>query len=127
MTARRCCDCLLLALLLSGCAMKWEVQKAPAADVIKFSEGEDYLVTRTNGAQVELHKVVVEHDSLIGVEKDDPTGPALNARQAIALTEIRSIAVRKPDGVATTFWVSLAGVVAVGLAFGALMAGTVRW
>ena len=46
----------------------------------------------------------------------------MKARLGIALTDIRSIAVRKPDGVATTFWVSLAGVFAVTLAFGALMA-----
>ncbi len=62
--------------MLSGCATKWEVQNAPAAEVIKFSDDDDYLVTRTNGDQLQLHQVRVEHDSLIGVEKDDPTGPA---------------------------------------------------
>lgn len=120
MNARRSCRCLLTALALSGCATRWEVQKAPAADVIRFSDGDDYLVTRGNGAQVVLRAAMVEHDSLIGVQKDEPTGPAVNARLAIALTDVRSIAVRKPDGVATTFWVSLAGVFAVLLAFGAI-------
>ena len=61
--------------MLSGCATKWEVQTAPAADVIKFSDDDDYLVTRTNGAQVECAERRVEHDSLMGMEKDEPTGP----------------------------------------------------
>ena len=69
MIARRCWGRLLTVLALSGCATRWEVQRAPAADVIEFSEGDDYLVTRTNGTQVELREVSVTHDSLIGVEE----------------------------------------------------------
>jgi hypothetical protein len=121
MTATHRCATLFVLLALTGCATKWEVQKAPAADVLKFSDGDACLVTRVSGAQVELREARVDHDSLIGVKKDEATGPAENARLAIALTDVRSIAVRKPDGVATTFWVSLAGVFAVMLAFGALM------
>jgi len=71
-------------LALTGCATKWEVQKAPAADVIKFSDGDAYLVTRASGTQVELREARVEHDSVIGVKKDEATGPAENARLAIA-------------------------------------------
>ena len=122
MNAQRCSECLLLALLMSGCAMKWEIQQAPVADVIKFSESDDYLVTRTNGVQVELQKVVVEQDSLIGVEKDDPTGPALRVRVAIPLADVKAIAVRKPDGVATTFWVATASVFVMLLVLGTIIA-----
>jgi hypothetical protein len=117
MSARRFRGCLLAAVALSGCATKWEVQKAPAADVITFSDGGDYLVTRTNGEQMQLREVRMEKDSLIGVKKDEPTGPAVNARLAIAVSDIRSIAIRKPDGVATTFWVATAGVFAVFVTF----------
>lgn len=126
MSARRFRGCLLATVVLSGCATKWEVQKAPAADVIKFSDDDDYLVTRTNGVQLQLRNARVEHDSLIGVEKDDPSGPSVNARRAIALTDVRSMAVRKPDGVATTFWVATAGVFAVFVTFVALWSGAYR-
>ena len=111
---------LLAMLALSGCASKWEVQNAPAADVIKYSERDDYLVTQTSGRQVELRHVSVERDSLIGQVKDDPSGPAIHARLAIALADVKSIAVRKPDGVATTFWVAAVGVTAVVITFFAL-------
>lgn len=121
MSAARRGACLLAMLLLAGCATKWEVQHAPAAEVIEFSDGDEYLVTRTSGAQVQLREAKVERDSLIGVETDDPTGPALNARRAIALTDIRSIAVRKPDGVAATFWIAAVGTLVVALAIGALL------
>jgi hypothetical protein len=36
-------------------------------------KGSAYLVTRNNGGQVELHDARVERDSLIGLEKDDPS------------------------------------------------------
>lgn len=123
MIARRYGRCLLLSLALSGCATRWEVQNAPAADIVKFSDGEDYLVTRTNGEEMQLREVRIEKDSLIGVKKDEPNDPAVNARLAIAVTDIRSIAVRKPDGVATTFWVATAGVFAVFVTFVAMLSG----
>ena len=113
--------CALLAMLaLSGCASKWEVQHAPPADVIKYSDGDDYLVVLTNGRQVELRDAQVNRDSLIGQLKDDPSGPATNARLAIALTDVKSIAVRKPDGVATTFWVATVGVIVLVISLAAL-------
>lgn len=113
--------CLLALLALAGCATKWVVQDAPAAEVIAFNDGDDYLVTRKNGDQLQLHQVRVERDSLFGVEKDDPTGPARNAQRAIALGDIRSIAVRKSDGVAMTFWIVLAGIGVGVLAFTAFI------
>jgi len=116
------CWCLFAILVLPGCASKWEVRNAPPADVIQYDEGSAYLVTRTNGGQVELHHARVERDSLIGLEKDDPSGPALKARVAIPLADVKSIAVRKPDGVATTFWVATAGVFVVLLVLGAILA-----
>jgi hypothetical protein len=106
-------------LALSGCARKWEVQNAPPADVIKYSAGDDYLVVLTNGRQVELREVQVNRDSLIGQLRDDPSGPATNAPLAIALTDVKSIAVRKPDGVATTFWVVTVGVIVLVLSWAA--------
>ena len=123
MTFRIRCCVLMLGLALSGCASKWEVQNAPAAEVIKFSDGNDYLVTQTSGRQVELRNATVERDSLFGDVKDDPSGPATHAKLAIPLTDVKSIAVRKPDGVATTFWISLAGVFAVFITFVALWSG----
>jgi hypothetical protein len=115
--------CAVVAMLvLSGCASKWEVQSAPPADVVKYSEGNDYLVTQAGGRQVELRGVSVERDSLIGQVKDDPSGPAIRARLAIPLAEVKSIAVRKPDGVATTFWVTTISVCALIIALGAFWA-----
>jgi len=117
--------CTVLAMLaLPGCASKWEVQNASPAEVIEYSEANAYLVTETGGRQVELRDVRVERDSLIGQVKDDPLGPAIHARLAIPLSGVKSIAVRKPDGVATTFWVATAGVFAVLIAFAALFAST---
>jgi len=109
-------------LVLSGCASRWEVQNAPPSDVVEFSEGSDYLVTQASGRQVELRGVSVERDSLIGEVKDDPSGPALHARLAIPLADVKAIAIRKPDGVATTFWVTTVGVCALVIAIGALFA-----
>lgn len=112
--------CTLLAMLvLSGCASRWEVQNAPVADVIKFSEGDDYLVTPTSGRQEELSHVAVERDSLVGQVKEDPSGPVMHARLAIALSDVKSVAVRKPDGVATTFWVATLSVIVLVIAFAA--------
>ncbi len=103
---------------LAGCATKWEVQKAPAAEVLKFNGSGDYLVTRMNGNQVELRDPVVERDSVIGIEKADPTGPDLHARRAIALSDVKQIAVREHDGTATAIWLAVAGTFVVLIAFG---------
>jgi hypothetical protein len=111
---------ILTMLMLAGCASKWEVQAAPVAEVIKYGDGNDYLVTQTSGRQVELRGVSVERDSLIGEAKDDPSGPPVHARLAISLADVKSIAVRKPDGVATTFWVVTVGLCATVIALGAL-------
>lgn len=114
----------VLALLLAGCATRWQVQAAPLADVLKFNDTSDFLVTRTNGSQVELRDPVIEHDSLVGIEKADPTGPDAQERRAIALTDVKQIAVREADGVATVFWVALGGLFVVFMSFAALMSGT---
>jgi len=106
-----------------GPKIDYFTHRQTAADIVKFSDGEDYLVTRTNGEEMQLREVRIEKDSLIGVKKDEPNSPAVNARLAIAVTDIRSIAVRKPDGVATTFWVATAGVFAVFVTFVAMLSG----
>jgi hypothetical protein len=102
---------------LAACATKWQAQTAPPADVLRFNGDGDYLVTSTRGLRFELRNPVIERDSLVGIEKPGPTGPDLKARRAIALSDVKQIATREPDEVATVGWVSLAGVFVVFVSF----------
>lgn len=97
----------LLLLVLAGCATKWEPQTAPAAEVLKFSDGAAVLVTLMRGSQVELLNPVIERDSLIGVEKPEPTGPDVRVRRAIALSDVKQIAIKQHDGTATAIWIAV--------------------
>lgn len=100
---------ILLPFMLAGCATKWETQTAPPAEVLKLSPADEYLVTWANGSQVELLKPVIERDSLIGIEKPDPTGPDIRVRRAIALSDVKQIAVKEHDGTATAIWIAVGG------------------
>ena len=101
---------LMLALGVSGCATTWRTQKGPTAEVLRLGGAEDYLVTPITGDAVILHDPVVVGDSIIGTEKPDPTGPDTPARRAIALSNVKALAVKEPDGVANTFWAVLASI-----------------
>ena len=115
----------LLLLALAGCATKWEVQKAPVAEVLKFNRSGDYLITRMNGNQVELRDPVVERDSVIGIELADPLGPDLHTRRAIPVSDVKQVAVREHDGTATAIWIAVGGTFVVLIAFGVAFAAAI--
>lgn len=99
----------LMLILLAGCATRWEAQTAPPAEVLKLSGGNALLVTLRYGGQVELLDTEIVRDSLIGIEKPDPTGPDVRVRRAIALSDVKQIAVKEHDGTATAIWIAVGG------------------
>jgi len=121
--ASRARSVVLLLLSLNGCATRWQVQDVPPTTLLRTSGASDFLVTTTGGRQYELRDPVIDRDSLVGVEKADPTGPDVRVRRAIALADVKQVAVREADGVASAFWIALGGLFVVYLGLAALMSG----
>lgn len=88
---------LFLLVLATGCVNKWQVQGASPEAIVAATPSREFLVRRKDGAQVQVRSAHIEADSLIGVELDDPSGPPVQKRCAIALSDIASIAVRERD------------------------------
>lgn len=90
-----------LMLLLVGCT-RWQVQEASPELVVASEPSRAFLVKRTDGSQVQVREARIVSDSLVGVELDDPSEPVVSKRVAIPVADIKSLAVREADGVATT-------------------------
>lgn len=92
---------LLPPVLLAGCISHWETQVAPPALVVQVSTAHEYRITRSDGSRVTLFKPNVVGDSLVGRQSPVPAWPDTASRVAIGLTDIRSIAAKEPDVMAS--------------------------
>lgn len=112
-----------LMLLLVGCT-RWQVQEASPASVVASEPSRAFLVKRTDGSQVQVREARIVSDSLVGVELDDPSGPVVSKRVAIPVADIKSLAVREADGVATTVLVTVSlTLLVVGMLLGLAVQG----
>ena len=98
--AQRACRAaaMLGALLLSGCVMNWQAQPAPPAEVIRSTGESEVRVTMNSGTSVVLRDPAVEGDSLVGWQQ--PSGDPAEvpvARRASALTDVRTVSVKKSN------------------------------
>ena len=87
--------CLLL-LLLNGCVTNWQAQSAAPAQVIESTGETELRVTLKSGTNTVLQDPGVEGDSLVGWQQ--PPGDLSEVpltRRAFALSDVRSVSVRK--------------------------------
>lgn len=113
--------CLLLPL---GACTKWEVQNVSPEQAVASEPKRAFLVKRKDGSQVQLREAGIVSDSLVGIVLDDPNGPSVRQRCAIALTDVQSIAVRTKDRAGNTvLLVILGAMVAVSVLAGLSLQG----
>jgi len=89
--------CLLL-LLLNGCVTNWQAQSAAPAQVIQSSGESEIRVTLTSGAKMVIRDPWVKGDSLVGWQQ--PAGETADlrvVRRALALSEVRTVSVKKSN------------------------------
>jgi hypothetical protein len=101
----------MTALLLAGCST-WRLQgQAPATVVSTSKKPPDVRVTLQDGSKLEVHRAIVEGDSLVGIAPDPKTEakawdvprtptsyPGEAGRVAFALSDIRAIEIRAFSG-----------------------------
>lgn len=89
---------MLAALLLNGCVMNWQAQPAPPAQVIQSSGESEIRVTLNSGVNVIVRDPWVEQDSIVGWQPP-PGNPAEVpvVRRAFALTDVRTVSVKKSN------------------------------
>jgi hypothetical protein len=90
-------------LLLSGCTV-WEDPPAPGPAGARALHGL-VRVMRTDGSSMELGDVRVQRDSIVGTPRRN-----VDARVAIALSDVQRMEVKRVDVAASTWAALLAGV-----------------
>ncbi len=91
----------LACLALGGCISRWEDQQVAPRTVLETSDASDYRVTRMNGSRVLVHRPAIMGDSLVGALSPLPAWPDMPTQVAIALDDIRLVAVKQTDVVAS--------------------------
>jgi len=78
--------------------MNWQAQPAPPAEVIRSTGESEVRVTMNSGTSVVLRDPAVEGDSLVGWQQPpgDPAEVPV-ARRAFALTDVRTVSVKKSN------------------------------
>ena len=92
-----------MAAQLTACAV-WQPSTVPAPQLIQEAEPSRVRVTRTDGVQVVLSDPTQLGDSLVEASSDPD-------RSAVALSDIRSVEVRRISAARTGAFVLLSGVV----------------
>ena len=107
---------LVLVLLMAGtgACTKWQVQSASPQQLLSEHRPNKIRVSRTDQSQAVLMRPSVVNDSVYGILDEshvrlDDAGSGMNrhgVREAISLTEITEIAIRKTDPVTTSLLVA---------------------
>jgi hypothetical protein len=101
----------------SGCA-HWKVQSATPEQVVSARRPFQVRVTRDDGSRVVLRRPEIVGDTLYGAPRGGRTSVG-SQRPAVALTDVREVAVRRMNVVGSAVLalgtVALASVVALGL------------
>lgn len=118
-----------LLVVATGCvATKWQVQSAPAGDLLRSTAATEIRLTTTDGREIQLRHPVVEGDSIIGTSQQPAVGPPVPVgRQAVALSSVTSLAIKERDPAASSFLSAIAivglGLTALGVALAVACAG----
>jgi len=88
---------ILMACLLTGCVTTWQSQPVTPTQLLETTGETEVRVTLTSGTRIVLRDPGVEGDSLIGWLKPSFDATDKPVRQALALGDVRDVAVRKND------------------------------
>jgi hypothetical protein len=94
---------LALTLLLNGCVAGWRTQSVSPAQTIRDRGPTEVQVKRNDGRYIYLRDPAVTADSIIGWEVPEWNENSPPARRAIALNEVRQVAVRGRDSAISAF------------------------
>ena len=110
--------------LLTGCvATTWHVQSAPPSQVLQGTALTDVRLTTTHNREVQLKNPVMEGASIIGLSRQPAVGPPVPVgRQAIALSSVKSVAIKQRDPAGSALLTGLAVGGLVLLTYAALFA-----
>ena len=97
----------------SACT-KWQAQPAPPPQLLAERQPDKIRVTRTDRSRAVLLRPGVVNDSMYGVldesrvriDRDGPRASRHGAREAIALSQVSEVAIRKTDPVGTSLLVA---------------------
>ena len=100
--------------------MHWKTQSVAPERVVTEARAEAVRVTKPDGTRLVLHQPEIVGDTLFGVRRDVWPRDG-RPRPAVALADVRAIAVRRVDAIGTAVvalgTLALAGVIALGLAW----------
>ena len=88
----------MATMVLAGCVTNWQPQQAPPAQLLAATGETQVQVRLASGIRVVLRDPGIEGDSLVGWQQP-PGDPAVVpvARRAFALSDVRTVSVKKSN------------------------------